>query len=71
MLPHFPPEAQGVLLKLSQDTQNQIKDIVAQYAILFPRQVGPTQSTEEIDKAANEYFQHIFSAEPHQVDERI
>jgi len=30
--------------------------MVAQYAILFPRQVGPTQSTEEIDRAANEYF---------------
>jgi len=60
-----------VLVKISQDVQYQIKDLVAQYAILFPRQVGPTQSTEEIDRAANEYFQHIFSAEPHQVDERI
>ena len=69
--PYFPPEAQGVLVKISYDVQYQIKDLVAQYTILFPRQVGPTQSTEEIDKAANEYFQHIFSAEPHQVDERI
>ena len=54
-------------LKIDQQLllQVQIKDLVAQYAILFPKQVSPTQSTEEIDKAANEYFQHIFTAEPH------
>ena len=61
----------GILVKISAECQIQIKDLVAQYAILFPKQVSPTQSTEEIDKAANEYFQHIFTAEPHQVDERI
>ena len=59
------------MVKVSMECQVQIKDLVAQYAILFPKQVSPTQSTEEIDKAANEYFQHIFAAEPHQVDERI
>ena len=57
----------GILVKISVE----IKDLVAQCAILFPKQFSPTQSTEEIDKAANEYFQHIFTAEPHQVDERI
>ena len=62
---------QGIMIKISLECQVQIKDLVAQYAILFPKQVSPTQSTEEIDKAANEYFQHIFTAEPHQVDERI
>jgi hypothetical protein len=30
--------------------------LIAQYAVLFPRQVSPTQGTDEIDKAANEYF---------------
>ena len=33
--------------------------------------MSPTQSTDEIDKAANEYFQHIFSAPPQEVDSRI
>ena len=56
---------QGIMIKISLECQVQIKDLVAQYAILFPKQVSPTQSTEEIDKAANEYFQHIFTAEPH------
>ena len=56
MHPSFAPEAQNILVKISQDVQYQIKDLVAQYTILFPKQVGPTQSTEEIDKAANEYF---------------
>ena len=27
--PHFPPEAQGVLVKISYDVQYQIKDLVA------------------------------------------
>lgn len=46
----------------------QIRDLVAQYAVLFPRQVEPAQNTEEIDKAANDYFQHIFSADKSEVN---
>ena len=31
----------------------------------------PTQNSEEIDNAANDYFQKVFSADPHLVDSKI
>jgi len=34
----------------------------------FPSQITANQSSEEIDNAANDYFQRVFSAEPTQVD---
>lgn len=38
-----------------------IKDLVLRYAIFFPKANQPAQNTdEEIDRAANEYFQNIF-----------
>jgi hypothetical protein len=53
---HLKPEVSNVLVQVSIEIQSQIKDVVAQYTILFPKLVSPSQSTEEIDKAANEYF---------------
>jgi hypothetical protein len=48
-------EQEGV--KVSAEAQHQIKDLVAKYAIFFPKANQPAQNTdEEIDRAANEYF---------------
>ena len=37
----------------------------------FPALFAPAQNSEEIDNAANDYFQRVFSAEPQFVDEKI
>jgi hypothetical protein len=50
-------------VKVSAEAQHLIKDLVAKYAIFFPKANQPAQNTdEEIDRAANEYFQHIFQS---------
>jgi len=38
---------------------------------LFPQHYEPGQNSEEIDAAANEHFQRVFSADENEVDSRI
>ena len=44
-------------VKVTTEAQHFIKDLVAKYAIFFPKANQPAQNTdEEIDRAANEEF---------------
>jgi hypothetical protein len=45
--------------------------MVSKLLEMYPNQVQPVQNSEEIDNAANDYFQKVFSAEPHLVDQKI
>jgi CCR4-NOT transcription complex subunit 1 len=53
------------------ETKDQIRELMAKLSELFPPLFTPTGNSEEIDNAANEYFQRVFSAEPHLVDQKI
>ena len=39
-------------------------EVIIKLTELFPSVMGPTQSSDDIDNAANEYFQTVFSADP-------
>jgi CCR4-NOT transcription complex subunit 1 len=53
------------------ETKDQIRELMAKLSEQFPPLFTPTGNSEEIDNAANEYFQRVFSAEPHLVDQKI
>jgi len=57
--------------KIHRDTHTRITDLVTKNQELFPQHYEPGQNSEEIDAAANEHFQRVFSAEDNEVDERI
>ena len=43
--------------RISAETKHMIENLVALYAVFFPKNNKPAQNTdEEIDRAANEYF---------------
>lgn len=42
--------------KIKKETLDHISEIVKKTTDLFPTQAAPTQNSEEIDNAANEYF---------------
>jgi hypothetical protein len=50
--PHNNPDA----TQLSAACQGMVRDLIQQYAVFFPKQVGAAQNSEEIDSAANDYF---------------
>ena len=50
---------------------NKIAELVSSNQELFPQHYEPGQNSEEIDAAANEHFQRVFSAEDSEVDARI
>jgi hypothetical protein len=53
------------------ETREQVREVAAKLGELFPFLIAPGQNSEEIDNAANDYFQRVFSAEPSQVDSKI
>lgn len=56
---------------IKQETREQIREVITSLIEYFPHQFSQPQNSEEIDNAANEYFQKVFSAEPHNVDAKI
>ena len=50
--------------KILDETHDQIKEIVVKVNDLFPSPIPHLQNEEEIDNAANDYFQQVFSADP-------
>jgi len=57
--------------KMHRDTAEKIAELVAKNHELFPQHYEPGQNSEEIDAAANEHFQRVFSADDNEVDGRI
>lgn len=57
--------------KVSRETIAKINDLVVKSQDLFPQHYEPGQNSEEIEAAANEHFQRVFSAEEKDVDQRI
>ena len=64
------PEVAGNA-KVNPETRERIAELVAKNHELFPQHYEPGQNSEEIDAAANDHFQRVFSAEEADVDERI
>ena len=51
--------------KIKPETLLYIKEVISKLGEFFPTLIGPAQSSDEIDNAANEFFQRVFAAEPH------
>ena len=47
-----------------------VRDLIMQVQRLFPRQAGTSQQSET-ERAANQYFELVFNAEPAVVEQRI
>lgn len=52
------------------EDQKLVRDLIGQISRLFPRQAGNSQQSET-EKAANQYFELVFNAEPNVVEWRI
>jgi len=56
---------------VTRETHTRIQELVMKNQELFPQHYEPGQNSEEIEAAANEHFQRVFSAEDKDVDARI
>ena len=50
---------------IKPETKEQVREVITMLGEYFPNQFAPAQNSEEIDNAANDYFQKVFSAELH------
>jgi len=57
--------------KIKPETLTYISEVINKLGEFFPSQIAPANTSEEVDNAANDFFQKVFAAESHQVDQKI